>query len=126
VNSLKAPIALAAVSLTVLVAASSPSMLTTAAGGLWEIERSGSQPNRRCVARVAELAQLEHRGGACTRVVIREGASSATIHYTCPNAGFGESEMTLITPRSMRIKTQGISRGAPFNYVVQARRVGDC
>jgi hypothetical protein len=32
----------------------------------------------------------------------------------------------LITPRSIRIETQGISGDLPFNYVLQARRVGDC
>jgi len=32
----------------------------------------------------------------------------------------------LITPRSIRIETQGISDNLPFNYVIQARRVGDC
>lgn len=109
-----------------LAGASPPSMLTVAEPGLWQIERSGAQPRRLCVAQSAALAQLEHSGRACTRVVIRESATAATVHYTCSGAGFGESEMTLITPRSLRIQTQGISGGAPFNYVVQARRVGSC
>jgi hypothetical protein len=26
----------------------------------------------------------------------------------------------------LRISTQGISGGLPFNYVLQARRIGDC
>ena len=102
-------------------------MLRVAVPGLWQVERSGTQPQRLCVSQVAELAQLEHRGGACTRVVIRESDSAATIHYTCTaGSGFGESEIKLVTPRSMRIQTQGISRGVPFNYVVQARRAGSC
>jgi hypothetical protein len=32
----------------------------------------------------------------------------------------------VLTPRSLRIATQGISGGLPFNYVLQARRVDDC
>ena len=32
----------------------------------------------------------------------------------------------MLTPRSLRIETQGISDSLPFNYVLQARRVGDC
>jgi len=31
-----------------------------------------------------------------------------------------------VTPRSLRLDTQGISDGLPFHYVAQARRVGDC
>lgn len=116
----------AAAALLVLSGADSPSILTTAEPGLWEVVRSGSKPRQICVAQVASLAQLEHRGGTCTRVVIRESGSRATIHYTCTGNGFGESEMTLLTPRSIRVETQGISRGAPFNYVVQARRTGNC
>ena len=41
-------------------------------------------------------------------------------------AGFGHSEVTLLTPRSLRIATQGISDGLPFNYVLQAHRIADC
>ena len=42
------------------------------------------------------------------------------------NRGFGQSKVTLLTPRSMRIETQGISGNLPFNYQLHARRVGDC
>jgi len=34
--------------------------------------------------------------------------------------------MTLITPRSLRIDTQGISDNLPFHYQLYARRVSDC
>jgi hypothetical protein len=34
--------------------------------------------------------------------------------------------MDVITPRSLRISTQGISDNLPFNYLLQARRVGEC
>ena len=52
--------------------------------------------------------------------------SSTAIDYSCGGAGFGHSEITVLTPRSLRIETQGISDGLPFNYVLQARRVDDC
>jgi len=48
------------------------------------------------------------------------------IHYSCPGNEFGRSTMTVITPRSLRIETQGISDNLPFAYVLQARRVGEC
>ena len=110
-----------------LVAASEPSMLKTIQPGQWEVQRSDAPPQRMCVRNVGALAQIEHRGSTCTRVVIRESAGAATIHYTCTGAGFGESNLSLVTPRSIRVQTQGISRdSAPFNYTFQARRIGNC
>jgi len=59
-------------------------------------------------------------------VVISDKPSETVVHYTCPGGGFGQTKMTVLTPRSMRVETQGISDNAPFNYVLQVRRVGDC
>ena len=50
----------------------------------------------------------------------------AEIHYTCQSGAFGQSNVELLTPRSLRIETQGISDNAPFHYVLQARRLGNC
>ena len=127
-NACRPMLRLAAAGAAVAVAAASePSMLKTVQPGQWEVQRSGAAPQRMCVRNVASLAQLEHRGRSCTRVVIRETAAAATIHYTCTGAGFGESSLSLVTPRSIRVQTQGISSDtSPFNYKFQARRVGDC
>lgn len=118
-------LALSAAALGV-AAAAAPSVLATAEGGLWEVTRSGAQPVRVCAPNPALLAQFEHRGTNCTREVIRDSASSATLTYSCPGGGFGRSTLTLVTPRSLRVETQGISGNAPFNYTLQARRIGDC
>ena len=72
------------------------------------------------------LAALEHRGQSCKQVVISDSPSSTVIEYTCSGGGFGRTKLTLLTPRSLRIETQGISSKYPFNYVIQARRIGDC
>lgn len=112
--------------LVTLAAAATPSAFSRTQGGLWEIARNGTAPVRQCVASPATLAQLEHKDAPCTRVVVRDAGTTATIHYTCPGGGFGHSNVTVITPRSLRIETQGISAGAPFKYVLQARRVGNC
>jgi Protein of unknown function (DUF3617) len=111
-----------------MVAATVPHALAPAAGGLWELSQSatGHDSTRLCVASPEVLAQFEHRGGRCTRVVIRDNGSSAEIHYTCADGGFGRSDMKLITPRSLTIDTQGISGGLPFHYKLYARRMGDC
>lgn len=114
--------------MVVLAGAQRPAALAQTQGGMWEISGvPGSKaPARQCVADPTALAQFEHRGRFCTRIVISDNPPSTVIHYTCPGAGFGRSKMTLITPRSIRIETQGISDSLPFNYVIQARRVGDC
>ncbi len=105
-----------------------PKALAATQPGLWEIT---GQPligsaQRICVGDVASLAQLEHRRSHCTRLVIRDEPIRTEIHYTCAGGGFGQSKIELITPRSLRIETQGISGSAPFNYVFQARRIGEC
>ena len=111
-----------------LLAAARPSALAQTSPGLWEIS---GLPNagtsvRQCVANTALLARVEHQGQSCTQVVISDTETKAVIEYTCANGGFGRSKLTLLTPRSLRIETQGISANYPFNYVVQARRIGEC
>jgi len=110
------------------VAAGSPRALGPASGGLWQVARSakGAPEQALCVADPVVLAQFEHRGGQCSRVILSDRGDKAVIDYTCTDGGFGRSEITLLTPRTLRIATQGISAGAPFNYVLHARRVGNC
>ena len=110
------------------LAANPPSALTGVAAGLWEISGApGPQaPVRQCVADILALSEYEHRGHACSRKVLSDAGRSTLINYTCGSAGFGQTQIDVITPRSLRISTQGISDQLPFNYVLQARRVGDC
>jgi len=111
----------------VLGAASLPPVIADS-GGLWEVSRSatGAGAEKICVPQASVLAQWEHRRAQCTRVVISSTSTEAVIHYTCPTGEFGHSKLKVITPRTLRIETQGISGGFPFNYVLHARRVGDC
>ena len=109
-------------------AAPRPQALAVTQPGLWELSgiRGLQSPRRICVRDTAQLAQFEHLRAPCTRVVIRDLPGVTEIHYTCPGGGFGQSKVTVVTPRSLRIETQGISRNAPFNYLIHARRVGSC
>lgn len=111
-----------------LAAASVPRALAPAMGGLWEVSRSatGHNPTRICVATPDLLAQFEHRQQRCARTVVSDSGSETLISYNCPSGGFGQSKMTLITPRSLRIDTQGISDNLPFHYQLHARRIGSC
>ena len=112
----------------ICVGADGPKALAPAQGGLWEVSKSANGQNARavCVAAPIELAQWEHRGARCTQVVLGDEGNKTTVHYTCAGSGFGRSEVTLVTPRTLRIATQGISDAAPFNYVLHARRTGKC
>jgi len=114
--------------LLLLAAAARPATLAETSPGLWEITGfpNPATSARQCVANTASLAALEHRGQSCKQIVISDTPSSTVIEYTCSNGGFGRTKLTLLTPRSLRIETQGISAKYPFNYVIQARRIGDC
>jgi hypothetical protein len=72
------------------------------------------------------LAQYEHRGHRCSSTVLSDHGNSTVIQYDCGGAGFGRTQIDVLTPRSLRISTQGISDSLPFNYVLQAHRMGDC
>jgi hypothetical protein len=108
-----------------LLAATGPSAFTEVSGGLWEVTGHG-EPVRVCVADPLVLAEYEHRHASCTRTVIRSDGQSAVVSYSCSGGGFGQSDVSIVTPRSLRIDTQGILGGAPYNYLLEARRIGDC
>jgi hypothetical protein len=111
-----------------LAAALRPAALAQTAPGLWELDGvpGSSGPTRQCVTDVTALAQFEHRASNCSRRVLSDAGAVTVIGYQCAGSDFGRSKMTVITPRSLRIETQGISDSLPFAYVLQARRVGDC
>jgi hypothetical protein len=123
-------LAIFALGLTLPAAAPAPqpSVLAQAMRGLWEVEGApgAKAPVRQCIADIAMLGQFEHRTRNCTRTVISDSGGTAVVQYQCGGAGFGRSDIHLITPRSLKISTQGISDNLPFNYVLQAHRVGDC
>ncbi len=110
------------------IAAAGPRALAPTSGGRWEVSRSAKDVHGEalCIAAPILLGQWEHRGGQCSRVILSDQGNRTVINYSCVDGGFGRSEMTLLTPRTLRIATQGISAGGPFNYVLHARRVGNC
>jgi hypothetical protein len=120
--------AAAATAMLTLVAATQPSALAMTSTGEWELSGvpGAKEPVRQCVTDLSSLAQFEHRGRNCSSKVISDHGSSTIIQYSCGGAGFGRTQIDVLTPRSLRISTQGISDSLPFNYVLQARRTGDC
>ncbi|MEP7130342.1 MAG: hypothetical protein ABI770_04360 [Sphingomicrobium sp.] len=112
----------------VLTAAQQPLALAQAIPGLWEVSgMPGARvPARECVPDMTVLARYEHKSRACTMKVTSDSASITVVDYACGGAGFGHTKIDVITPRSLRIATQGVSDNLPFSYLLQARRVGDC
>lgn len=116
----------AALLLLGLTAAVRPTIFSQTTGGLWEVSRGNGFRRTVCIPDPVVLAQFEHLRANCARDIVRDQQRRAEIHYTCAGGAFGQSTVDLITPRALRIETQGISGNAPFHYVLQARRVGNC
>lgn len=95
--------------------------------GEWEIGKdAASRGERVCLPDPAALMQWEHRGKPCARTILNSSIDRAEVQYTCAGGGFGTSRMQVLTPRSIKVSTQGIAGGLPFGYTLHARRVGDC
>ncbi len=110
------------------VAAAAPRALAPASGGLWQVAHSakGAPEQSLCVADPILIGQWEHRGGHCSRVILSDEGDRTVINYSCTDGGFGRSVITVLTPRTLRVATQGIAADGPYNYILHARRVGNC
>lgn len=102
--------------------------LATLEPGQWSVSRSatGTKAVSLCVHDFAALAQWEHRARQCTRTIVSQKDRELVVRYTCPGGDFGQAKLTTLTPRSLKIETQGIHSGEPFNYELFARKSGAC
>jgi hypothetical protein len=116
------------VALPLLGAAPPTRALAGVAPGLWEVSRSasGESPRRLCLSDVAQLAWIAHAGERCSRTILRDDPGDLLVDLNCAGGDFARSGIRVTTPRSVRLETQGIHRGEPFNYLLYARRVGEC
>jgi hypothetical protein len=94
--------------------------------GLWQLDVKGRAPRQLCVVDPVNLVQIEHDQAGCSRFVIANDPKVSTVHYSCQRTGWGRTTVRVETPRTVVIQTQGISRNAPFDYTVEARRIGAC
>jgi len=106
--------------------ASPPTALASLQPGRWVLSSPSSSKRELCIGDPRALIQIQHRATACSRYVIDNQPRSATIHYTCPGAGHGQTTVRVETPRLAQIETQGIASGSPFALSIEARRVGNC
>ena len=112
-----------------LLGAAQGDPLARVARGSWSVRDLGasSAPVAMCIADPRMLLQLGHRGAtACTRSTLDAGTDSTTVRYTCPGAGYGRTELRVESEDRVRIHTQGLRNGAPFDVDYDARRIGTC
>ncbi len=102
--------------------------LTMIQPGQWEFRSADDASANKsfCVIDARVLLQMRHKGLACSRYVIANGAKEATVHYSCPNAGNGRTTVRVETPRLVQVQSQGIAENAPFSFSAEGRRTGAC
>lgn len=97
--------------------------------GLWQLRILGGAASRAapvCIGDPAILTQLQHRNAPCSRLVVAQDGQGATVHYTCPAGGYGQTMLRVETPRLVQIDTQGIADNSPFAFRAEARLIGSC
>jgi hypothetical protein len=94
--------------------------------GMWQLREIDGGARGMCVRDPTSLFQLRSPGAGCSRFVIENGPSSATVHYTCPGRGHGRTTISVETPRLLHVTSEGIEGGAPFSIELEGRRTGDC
>jgi hypothetical protein len=102
-------------------------MLDGLVKGEWTVKHRDGSPDRKlCVRSGQELIQLRHAGGGCSQFVIEDAEAKVTVQYTCPNNGFGRTNIRRETASLVQLESQGIAGGLPFQFTAEARRTGSC
>ncbi len=102
-------------------------MLAKLDKGGWEIRfRDGSATRKVCVRDGTELIQLRHDGNSCNRFVVEDGQNEVTVQYTCRGNGYGRTNIRRESSSLVQIESQGIAKGAPFQFTAEGRRTGGC
>jgi hypothetical protein len=94
--------------------------------GQWLLRDRAGAERKLCLTTATRLVQIEHGGAACQQVVLAQDPRSATLRYSCPGHGQGRTVITVETPRLVRIETQGVIDGEPFEQEYEARKLGPC
>lgn len=94
--------------------------------GQWLLKERLGGERRICFTAPINFIQIGHGNAPCDQFVIAQDQRSATVGYSCTGHGKGRTTVTVETPRLVRIETQGVLDGSPFEQEYEARRVGAC
>ena len=96
--------------------------------GEWQVHEVGEKSPARalCVGDAKRLLQIQHGAAACTFRTISDESNAATVRYVCPGAGNGTTELTVEGKTILRLHTQGVAGGAPYDVTYEARFAGPC
>lgn len=102
-------------------------MLSRLTKGEWTIKHRDGTPDRKiCLRTGQELIQLRHNDRGCGHYVIEDAAAKIAVQYTCPNNGFGRTNIRRETGSLVQIESQGFADGLPFQFAAEARHSGSC
>lgn len=79
-----------------------------------------------CIDDAYDLIQLRHPGATCSRFVLTNDPTTATVHYTCNGAGYGRTTIKVETGQLIRVESQGLVNQSPFQVSMEGRRTGAC
>ncbi len=105
----------------------SQSVLAQIERGQWLLKERLGTERKICFANPNSFVQIAHGPAPCEQFVVSQDTRQATIVYTCTGHGKGRTTVTVETPRLVRIETQGVLDGAPFELEYEGRRApGGC
>lgn len=94
--------------------------------GFHEIGHRGAAAREICVRDPRQLLQLMHGPAQCPQYVIENAPNKVTVQYQCPGAGYGRTTIKVEDRNLIRLQTQGLVKGAPFDLDYEGRLAGKC
>ena len=98
--------------------------------GAWTFHEIGggnaAHPREVCVHDPRVLLQLVHGPAQCEQYVIENLPDRITVQYRCPGAGTGRTTIKVEDRNLIRLHTQGLMKGAPFDFDYEGRHTGKC
>ena len=94
--------------------------------GFHEIGHRGAATREICVRDPRQLLQLMHGPAQCSHYVIEDTPNKRTVQYQCPGAGYGRTTIKVEDRNLIRLQTQGLVKGAPFDLDYEGRLAGKC
>lgn len=94
--------------------------------GQWQLKQPDGSVRKLCLTAPSALFQLRHAGLQCKQTVLSAQGQATSVRYECAGHGYGQTTVTVETPRLVRVETAGIIDGAPFEDEYEARKLGPC